>query len=249
MDKKLKNKLLIKRIVAYLIDLVVVSVITMLISKVTIINPYNDQYAKSQEKYQQMIQENKDPAEVVKSQEYQDLSYDISKFGAVYTIIDGLVLVGYFVIFQRATKGQTVGKCLMRIKVVSRDDKVVSIKQLLLRTLVIYRYVVYIVCGVLVFFASKDFYLVFNNYFSLAFTVASYAAILMIIFKEDGCGLHDLLARTKVVFVDNVLEEAKGEEKKEDVKELKEEKKTKNTKNKTKVVDAKYKEKTKKGQK
>ena len=51
---------------------------------------------------------------------------------------------------------------------------------------------------------SQSIYSNFNMIVSTVYELVSYTTIIMLVFRNDGRGLHDMVARTKVIDLKNV---------------------------------------------
>ncbi len=105
--------------------------------------------------------------------------------------------------FATLNKGQTLGKKLLKIKVVNKDGEKPSIWNMLLRSLFIYNIVSALFSIIFVNILSV-------NTFTYIYTIVGYVEFFVIIvsffmvtYKKDGKGLHDMIAGT------NVIEEVK----------------------------------------
>jgi uncharacterized RDD family membrane protein YckC len=224
--KENSNGFLLRRGLAYIVDIIFVAFIASLISRINVINPDREQYAEVYAKYEEKIKDTSKIQEFLTSEEGTDLVYGISKYGVVYTFINAAVLVLYFTAFQRATGGQTLGKKLFKIKVVGKEDTPVKWWQLFVRSLIVYEIITDVGCGIAIIYMSKTNYIEFSNAFSLVLQLISYVAVGMLVFRQDGRGLHDLIVGTKVIDL-KVPKVVLEEDKKEDE---------------TKVVEAKFEE-------
>lgn len=133
-----------------------------------------------------------------------DLSYDIAYQNVIYVIFDVALGVLYFVVFQYKNQGQTLGKKLMRVRIVSsEEDGKVSINQYLFRALILQAILINVlsVIGVLVF--SKDIYGSFSYGLSFVQIGINLVTLFMILFRKDGRGVHDVIAKTWVVMDDS----------------------------------------------
>lgn len=136
--------------------------------------------------------------------EYKNVYYKISRYSIINNIVYIVVIFIYFVGINILTKGQTVGKKILKLKIVNNKNPQdnVSFISYVIRALVLYNplYYLALVIGPCIFDVSS-FYtwsLVWSN-------IKNYLEIVilvMIIIRADGRGLHDLLASTKVVMLD-----------------------------------------------
>lgn len=135
---------------------------------------------------------------------YVDLYYKIDKNMIIYFIIYLIVIFSYFVIFNVITEGQTLGKKLTRLKIVNNNDKDKKVLWwgYLIRTLILYQPVYYLVRLVGINIFSVDFYYFITNIFYNICMFLEVLVIIMIGFKLDGRGIHDILANTRVILYD-----------------------------------------------
>lgn len=149
-------------------------------------------------------------------QEYQDdyreVYYQVEKYSITYFVVYLITVFAYFVGFNKITNGQTLGKKLMRLKVVSSKDssEVVPIWSYVVRALLLYQPIYYIIklIGVNTL-GMNDYYNVTSIVYDIQYYL-EFLIIIMVMIRMDGRGLHDLLARTRVVLFDkngNEIEE------------------------------------------
>jgi len=133
--------ILSKRLSAYLIDILFLFIVIGLISEIKFINPYYDKYMESYEKYNEIVEDYANDKITIEefNESYGETYYLISKYSISYNIVIIVCELLYFGVFQKYNNGQTLGKKLMRIKVVNNDgsEKIGVIKSLI-RTLTIF---------------------------------------------------------------------------------------------------------------
>ena len=163
---------------------------------------------------------------------YKKIYYYINKYSIVYNIVYVVCILLYFVLFNYITDGETLGKKLMKIKVVSNDDTKVSSLNYLLRAFILYNplYYIFIVIGVLLLNINNfyDVSLILSNIKNYLFIIVVATAII----RDDNRGLHDIISHTKVV---NSNKYSLRDDKVEVIKDGKNLKKKR--KNKKKVID------------
>lgn len=210
-----------RRILAYLIDIAVVSVIVFLFSKIEILNPNSEEYNKVYSEFETYVTENtkdtEDVTSILKSEEYNNYSYKLSKLQIPSSILNIVVTFGYFVIFQYFNKGQTIGKKFMKIRVKSTKGDKVSFVQMLVRSLLINEILSSIILVIFLSTMSQGMYSSAGKIVQLIDMIIVYGSIGFILFRKDARGLHDLLVSTCVVEEDaeeseNVNEEVVIEE-------------------------------------
>ncbi len=132
--------------------------------------------------------------------EYQGLIYDNQKETILETGISVAITLAYFVIFQYMNKGQTLGKKLLHIKVVDKETKdPISIGRGLLRSLICFGIASSALYMILINILNKSTYM--DAYLGIGFveTVFVITTIIMMLYRKDGRGLHDMMAGTMVV--------------------------------------------------
>lgn len=136
-------------------------------------------------------------------EEYTDkvlpLNYELTKRKLPANIATVVVFIGYYIIFAYFNKGQTLGKKLCKIKVVNTKGERPSIWNMLVRSLFIYGIITSLYSIVSIYFLDmKDF-----NYSVSVISVIEgmilVVCTIMIMYKKDGRGLHDIIANTNVI--------------------------------------------------
>mgnify|MGYP004560978885 FL=1 len=219
----------LKRIIAFVIDIVIISLIFRVVS-ILPIDPYKEKYNETYKKYTEVVEDNKEVSDENKD-EIIELNYEVYKYRTYSSIISASIFVLYFGVLQYALKGQTVGKKLMKIKVESSNDKKVTIWKYILRIIVLNNiWLSLLNTGAVYIFKDVNFYYV-TYVISMISSLLYMMNLIMIMFRNDNRGIHDFVAGTKVVEtnVTSVEIEPIEKDKKETVKE-KAEKKAKKSK-------------------
>ena len=210
-ENKVKNSPDIKamfsqRVLAFLIDLVLLSMITSLI---TMFIPMNDTATKLYEEQNRVLEDY--VAGNVPMEEYVnqmiDLGYDISKQTVIISIVGVVISLLYYVVYPCYNNGQTFGKKLMKIKIKKTNDKELSMNDLLIRSMINNSILVNIITIALVLFLSKDLYLSMSSLLSSVQSLVLIISLIMIAFTKNAQGLHDKVVHTEVVMVDTVKED------------------------------------------
>jgi len=209
MVMKLKNNILIRRFLAYLFDFMVVSLITAFIAYLPFLNPFRNSYTQ---KYNEMVELiHKYEKEEVSLEEYEvkyrEMYYDLNSFNINYTIVDIVVLIAYFGIFEWQWKGQTLGKKLMKIKVTSVDDKPVGVFSYCVRAVILNNIVITFLQLLVILFFNKDTYYPIYSNINLVGYVLLYLIVFFALVRKDQRGMHDLITGTQVVLENSSKEE------------------------------------------
>jgi len=255
-------KKLFKRFVAYIIDMLVILLITQSLSGIPQINnqlnDYNKYYNKyytdfenyaylknylhsdldkelTEEEYYSLLEQYPDYKKIIDERYqkntltedeynelaeeidkiYNDLSkkvaYKVEKNSIAYFVIYLIAVFTYFVGFNKYTSGQTLGKKLMRLKIINSHDesKAVPIWSYIVRALILYQPISYIIKLIGVIFMNIDMY---YNITSIVYSIQGYLEMLivaMMMIRFDGRGPQDLLARTRVISYDKNGKEIK----------------------------------------
>lgn len=190
-----------KRMGAFVIDYFIVLVIASLITMGFNTNKNNDLNSQMN----QLISDYQN--EKITIDEYKDetykLNYELQKENMTVNIVTITLYIGYFVVFATLNKGQTLGKKLLKIRVVNKNNDKPSIWNMLVRSLFIYNIIS-------ILFSTVAVNLLNINTFTYIYTTLGYIeyfviiiSFFMVIYKKDGRGLHDMIAGT------NVIEEVK----------------------------------------
>ena len=113
-----------------------------------------------------------------------------------------MICLLYFVVFQGFTKGQTLGKKIMRLKIVSTTDKELTYVQLLIRTVFLYSIIYSFVMMTSVYIIPVQYFTKFSNIVYMLNYLLTLAVLSMIVFNRDRKGLHDVVAKTRVMMMD-----------------------------------------------
>ena len=193
----MKNAFTYQRVVAYLIDIIIVGIITSLL---TFWIPQSEKYEsaiKEEEEYFELYTDKK-----IEINEYVDKVYEtryvLEKETVFSSIVSIVITFAYFATFQYYN-GQTLGKKLMHIKVVSCDEKEVTHLQLAIRALIINECLFGIVSTIMLFIIKSDQYLYTVGLVEFIQVIIVIISLLMIVVRNDKKGLHDILCKTEVV--------------------------------------------------
>lgn len=158
---------------------------------------------------------------------YEDLAYKIAKNSSISSAIYIIVTILYFGIFNLVTDGQTLGKKLFKLKIVSSvsDDSKPNIVSYLIRSVLLYNTIYYLVSLIGIYILNKEnYYLVTNIVYQIQYYI-QIIIICMVMLRADGRGLHDILAKTKVISINDIKDGISEEKKTTEPKKAKSRKK------------------------
>ena len=187
----------VQRLFAYLIDMflitVVATIVTYPFTDLDAINKFSKESNEIMSSYQ-----NGDIDMITYFNQSMDLNYEQSKINGFASIIQILLLVLYFIVYQIYHNGQTIGKKLLKIRNIQVDNKELTMNNMIIRELFNHLILLNILVSILLLF-NKNIYMYGTmllegiQYFFLLVTV------FMIFIRKDGRGLADFIGKTKVV--------------------------------------------------
>lgn len=186
-----------QRLIAFVFDMVLISLIASIVST-PFIN--EEKIEKLENKQVQVI--NDYSSKKIDSDDYLineiDIYYNINRANGLSTIITIFLEVLYFVLYQIYINGQTLGKKIMKIRVVSKDGDL-SMNQMIFRTFISNFVLINIIEFIFMLFSNKDVYF----YVIMSTSLIQYLIVIISIFgivnKKDGCAIHDKLVHTEVI--------------------------------------------------
>lgn len=186
-----------KRMGAFILDYFIIVLAISLIT-VGFSNNKTEELANEMSKLLENYQKGEITFNDYKDKTYE-INYELQKSNLTINVVSVTLYVGYFIIFATLNKGQTLGKKILKIKVVNKDGNIPSIWNMLLRSLFIYNII------------SALFSIIFVNLlnintFTYIYTIIGYVeffvifvSFFMVTYRKDGRGLHDIIAGTNVI--------------------------------------------------
>lgn len=186
------------RLIAYIIDVIIISLVA---SGILMFVPQSENYSKYLEESKQLQTDFLE--EKISSSEYinrmMDVVYDIDYCSVISMIVEVVIIILYFVVFQYYNKGQTIGKKLMHIRVVSNDDSELTINHYLMRSVIINSLFLDILIIGMVLFMNRQIYGYFSYVLQGIQVVVIIISAFMAMYRRDGRGIQDYLGNTKVI--------------------------------------------------
>ena len=187
-----------KRLLAFIIDLIIVFSLSSLLTSFI---PVNQKVSGYYEKLEDLV--NNVTEKQVKLNNYIDevnsITYEINRESVLEGILDIVIYLLYFIVLPMYNNGQTFGKKLLRIRVTSNSAKQIDSNSLLLRALLLYNIWAKILLIILIVFINKQMYIKISNYAEYVQLILMATIVLTILLRKDRRGLHDLVAKTKVI--------------------------------------------------
>ena len=242
-------KLIIKRFGAYLIDIILVSVVATLLTSNKYINmdyerykktydeynnvfdDYNDFYGKLEKSYEDKEISNKEYEKLLEyeyteelekiyddkkidEEEYEDLilnlndnyinidlnySYKLLKYSIIPTVVNLMCILIYFVVIQFYFNGQTLGKKIMKLRIVSNNTKDLNVFNFFIRSLIVNEVFINIISVIMLMILSKNNYIAYNKIIYVITYILEMAILFTMVFDKNNRGLHDYVSNTRVI--------------------------------------------------
>lgn len=200
-DNNTQKAFFFPRLIAYIVDALLVSIVLTLIMLVV---PQSGNYSKYLEEYKKVQTDFK--AGEISSTEFINKSVeivpDLDRSNVLTMIVEVVVIILYYVVFQCYNKGQTIGKKLMHIKVVSNNGDELNVNNYIMRSIIVNSLLINIVLIGLVLFTGKEIYFYTSYILQGIQSVLVIVSAFMMMYKKDGRGIQDYLAHTKVIMCD-----------------------------------------------
>ena len=196
--KKNKNALFLQRLFAYLIDVIIVAVLAGMLSSPLINKTSTEKINKELTSVLQKYQKQEITFDTY-LKEYSVLALESSKQSGIVNVFSAFVSILYFIVFQLYNKGQTLGKKILRIKVVS-DSGELTMNQMIFRSLLINSILLNMITIAVISFISDSmtyFYVV--GFLELLQYIFFITCLFMVMFSKEKISLHDKITKTRVV--------------------------------------------------
>lgn len=185
-----------KRLGAYLLDTIFLTIIVTIITTGMTSKEYDDAYNKYLELNQKYT------AQEITIGEYLDdispLMYTLNKSSVLVTGINVGLSIAYFIVFQYLNKGQTLGKKLLKIKVVE-NDKAPSLKSMIIRSILIDSIFSGTIGIIFIFVLKQNTYYLGYSIVQMIETMFIFVSALFVLYRKDKLGLHDIISHTEVL--------------------------------------------------
>ena len=198
-NNKFQKAYFFKRFLSYLVDIILVSIVATLIAL-----PFR---TESVDKVDNQILEVTQKAlqGKIKTETYttqlNELAYQKAKLDGISNIIIILISVLNFIVYQGITKGQTIGKKLLKIKIVKINGNELTFNDLIFRNLLNNFIFFDILLAVFALIGRKPYIYGYRS-INIVETILLIVSVFMIAIRKDGRSVMDLLTNTMVVKVE-----------------------------------------------
>ena len=190
-----------QRLFAYFIDYLIISVVFSLFAlsfNTTKLTSINDEINNTMNEIVNISSEEEQNLDDLNNK-LIDLQYEYQQESKLASGISLLITFAYFTVFQFLNKGQTIGKKLLKIKVVNKEEKEPSFITMFLRTFIVQGILTTGLSLIGIFVLNKELYM--ETYFILNSLMSIFVVVcaLMVLYRKDRRGLHDMMAGSLVV--------------------------------------------------
>ena len=201
---------LYKRFIAYVVDLLVITIVSSILS-VLLLNTSNGGVTTND---LLNLTKKMTAGEITQeefNEQYNEMYYIITKENFDITAVTCILSLVYYVVIAYFLNGATLGKLLMKLRIKRVHGKL-NMGNLLLRSLLVNMVLTNIVSLVLISVLSKSSFLSIYPKISSVFTVIMIVSIILMLYRDDGRGVHDFIGGTIIVNVNDELKEENNEE-------------------------------------
>ena len=187
---KKKNHIFKRRALAYIIDFTILGVLVSLTLLFTKVDTSSVEYEMSN-LAELLLTENINISTYIKNYGKLFYKYDIIQF--ITNLINFL-----YIIIPGFTRGQTIGKKIMKIRIVNDDNTCVSIINLIKRALLI-DFLGYLLITLIIinFISGFPYFIIATILGILQFSLVIVSSF-MILYNKKQKGIHDILTKTKI---------------------------------------------------
>lgn len=209
-------KLVFKRLGAYIIDILIVTIIASILSNIGTLNYQMEKYMDTYNKIIKVTEkyEKKEIKKVEYTKEMEKLTYKLDKNSTITSIISLACIIGYFGIFQYSQNGRTLGKRIFKLQVIKNKEGNLNLINYLLRCLILNNIIFTVSRLILISTLSQNTYMSIYKYITNSQSIFQLLIIVSVLLSREGRGIHDLLAGTKVIDLKEVDEFTRGTKKK-----------------------------------
>ena len=185
-----------KRLLAYLIDIIIVFILVMLLEMLL---PKNNNISILNQQFNDLNDAAGKMELSVYFKEATILFRDLDKAKVMYSVLNAVLIFVYFIFVPYFFDGQTLGKKILKIKTIRNDKECLSLKNLVIKNMIDTGLMYMLVSLALMYILPSGPYFICTFVFSILQICLIIISIVMIITRKDKRGLNDILSGTKVI--------------------------------------------------
>lgn len=194
---------LLRRILAFLIDFALVTIVVVVISSLL---PKNNNIDVLNREFNDTVSNMENVSFSVSFNQMALIYKDLDQARIMYSVINAVMIFIYFIFIPYFFDGKTVGKKILKIKTVRNDKECLSLKNLVIKNMIDTGLMYMLFSLMLIYILPGYSYFIFVIALSILQISLIVASICMIIKRKDKRGLNDILSGTKII---NDFEETK----------------------------------------
>ncbi|MBP3921091.1 MAG: RDD family protein [Bacilli bacterium] len=190
-----------KRLLAYILDILILN---MILSIVTMIIPIGDNLVNLNNEFLKINNEylNSSIDFSTYINRYFDIMYNVDKELFLTNLINIIGSIIYFVVYPLYNNGQSIGKKLLKLRIVNKNNDDVSANSLIARYMFMNNIGVSIISLCLLLILNNKYYFISTSILDFLQFLLVIISIFMVLYRRDKRSLTDLIAGTKVIEVE-----------------------------------------------
>jgi uncharacterized RDD family membrane protein YckC len=184
-----------KRFKAYLVDIIILVLILTIVSFIVPENQDNKILNNEIVELNESLVRN----DISFSQYYNHFSLiakDLDSNNTTLTLINIFFVIMYFVVYPSFTDGKTIGQRKMKIQIVDFNDEIPSVRQLMIRNLIINGILYMLITLSMLYIVSEEYYFTWVSILGIIQLIIVFYSAYMVIYSKDKKGLQDILSNT-----------------------------------------------------
>ncbi len=187
----------IKRIFAYILDFMIVAIISALIYSLPMFERESEKYVESYNEYIELLATTGSTEPTI--DEINDKTYEFMYYSKNLLIVQAVTTFAYFGVLSYLMKGQTLGKKALHIKIVSDDNGIPNANLFILRSIILTNLIPKIASILSIYLLPKSTYFQVSTPIDYISMIITFTLIGVMIFRDDERSLHDIICKTKVI--------------------------------------------------
>lgn len=189
----------LKRLMAYVIDIFMVSFIASLIMLLPGLNQNVEDQKDYVTEYYDYIFKSTGGSSDIDEEKGIEILYNMEKSAVTLTIVTTGILFLYFGVAAYICNGQTIGKKIFNIKIVPQKGKNLNQGLFILRSILVTQIPIKIASILAIMYCKIDTWYQISSVIGYISNIFMFIMLGFIIFRDDERGLHDLICNTKVI--------------------------------------------------
>lgn len=130
---------------------------------------------------------------------YAQVVQDLDKERVLFHLVNCIFILIYFILIPYFMGGKTIGKKIMKLKVVRRDQKKLTLTDLTIRNIIINGFGFLLIGLILLYLVPSIAYFILTILLGILQIILVFVSVFMVIYRKDNRGLHDIISTTCVV--------------------------------------------------